>query len=463
MHEAIASDKLRREHEAYTVAHCAFGHSNDAVEWGMRTGVLKGVRKPPGFSCPSCIAADPGGATFSTHGKTTGKPIAPPYHEIEIDLWGPMRVDDPNGNEVVFGGVCRATGKFFFQPLRRKSDAEGAMRALMAQVRAQTPQIQQRFQLTFRGMAIVYSDRGGEFTTTNGFTKSGFDELLKNLVHRLNTPDTPKSGTTRIERMWRKLSTAARANLYESGLSHRYFYYAMEMAADAHNQLPTTSNKSGNGEAPDETLGLYYDLMKLVPFGSKATLRVKGDKADDKTEVVFVLGFNPDGPGYRVLRKDGKITASIHVKVTPEVATKREYLEAVRKNPLEQTEFVQRHIDLVGTPVDTSAAGSLGVQDISVSSQEQRTVQRLAVQEVGAHPGHGGSRTGLVDKAPTRTLTVSTRSPVLMTKESADALIANARAAGMVMHWQPTNPKTGRSQERYELYSKARTFSRFDK
>ena len=32
MHEAVASDKLRREHEVYAVAHYAFGHSNNVVE-----------------------------------------------------------------------------------------------------------------------------------------------------------------------------------------------------------------------------------------------------------------------------------------------------------------------------------------------------------------------------------------------------------------------------------------------
>ena len=164
MKVAIAADKLRHEQEAYTIAHCSFGHSDEAVEWGIRNGVLKGVRKPPGFSCPACVAADPEGATFSRHGAKTGMPRMPPYHEIEIDLWGPMKVDDPNGNEVVFGAICRSTGKFFFQPPRRKSDAESAMRALLAQVRAQSPRIRERFKLTFGGVAIVYSDRGGEFT-----------------------------------------------------------------------------------------------------------------------------------------------------------------------------------------------------------------------------------------------------------------------------------------------------------
>ena len=171
---------------------------------------------------------------------------------------------------------------------------------------------------------------------------------------------------------------------------------------------------------------------------------VPGAKADDKTEVVLVLGFNPDGPGYHVLRMDGTITASIHVKVTPEVATKRDFLAAVRADPLTASEFVKRHVDIVGEPVDTSEAASLGVQDLSDPDSTTRLVRHLDVQEVGAHPGHGGSRTGLLPKAPSPTLNVSPTSAVRMTKAEANARIAGAREAGMVLRWRP-NPKRGKS------------------
>ena len=42
-------------------------------------------------------------------------------------------------------------------------------------------------------ICVVHSDRGGEFTTTYGFTRSIFDELLLGLKHEFNTPDTPQT------------------------------------------------------------------------------------------------------------------------------------------------------------------------------------------------------------------------------------------------------------------------------
>jgi hypothetical protein len=68
----------------------------------------------------------------------------------------------------------------------------------------------------------------------------------------------------------------------------------------------------------------------------------------------------------------------------------------------------------------------------------------------------------LVPKAPSMTLSDSSTSPVLMASAAANAAIANARAVGMLLQWQSLNPKQGISRERYALYSRARTFEKFD-
>ena len=60
-----------------------------------------------------------------------------PWHHIEIGLWGPLNVDDRNGFSYTLGAIDRATGKFFLQPIRAKSDALAAMKHLFALIRAQ--------------------------------------------------------------------------------------------------------------------------------------------------------------------------------------------------------------------------------------------------------------------------------------------------------------------------------------
>ena len=80
------------------------------------------------------------------------------------------------------------------QPLQSKADAWRAMQAYLEHVRTVLPRVELRLGISITGVVTVYSDRGGELTTTWEFTQSVFDELLeqRGIRRRLNSPDTPK-------------------------------------------------------------------------------------------------------------------------------------------------------------------------------------------------------------------------------------------------------------------------------
>jgi hypothetical protein len=73
-----------------------------------------------------------------------------------------------------------------------------AMHEYLVHVGTVVPGVELRLKISITGVVTVNSDRGGEFTTAWGFTQSVFDELLeqRGIRRRLNSPDTPKSGTT---------------------------------------------------------------------------------------------------------------------------------------------------------------------------------------------------------------------------------------------------------------------------
>ena len=92
---------------------------------------------------------------------------------------------------------------------------------------------------------------------------------------------------------------------------------------------------------------------------------------------------------------------------------------------------------------------------------------------MGNAPGHGGSRRGLRRRArpavprggqrrgsPQARPTV-TQGPIHDTA-TARALVRDARAAGTVLRWRPGFTKSGKSGERYQFHSRARTFAQFD-
>jgi len=163
---ATADARLRWHHNNYKIAHETFNHRSSAVDAAIAAGVLKDAARPPGFSCPACAHVDPSGAHFVRNTKVDSSVPLVPYHHVELDLWGPFEVGDPLGFRYLFGGVDRATGKVFIQPIRKKSDAKEALRAYLALIRAQCPGIELHLRLSFKdikvpGLAIVSHDRGG--------------------------------------------------------------------------------------------------------------------------------------------------------------------------------------------------------------------------------------------------------------------------------------------------------------
>ena len=292
-----------------------------------------------------------------------------------------------------------------------------------------------------RGVSIVPSDRGGERTVTNGAARSSFEELMQLLIHRLNTPNAPKSGTTRIEGAWRKPVKATRASLLRSGLKKKCFWDPMVLVENVYNQLPTTANKLGDGEAPDATLGLPYDLSLTPQLGAPAYLRIDGDKGDDANEVVIILGYNHDGSGTRVMRQDGSIVTSVHVRLNPDDTAFNDELKAARADPEKANPFLREHFNLNGGPLNLRLAGGGQLEDLAATG-DATTIQPSGVVQVGNAPGDGGSRYALNAPAPPiPPSVVAARRAVkngkgrLMSDEDADALITGARAAGQLLCW----------------------------
>ena len=232
----------------------------------------------------------------------------------------------------MFGAVCRSTGKVLFQPLKKKSEAKIAITAFLALVRRECSLIQihlRRWDKSFRldGMVVVSTDLSGEFTCTNGYTESQVDVLLRDVAHLFNTPGMPQSGTSRIERFWRTLSTVARCHLYTAVLCKPYYFDAVAYAGGVYNDSPTSANKFGDGAARNASLGLSKDSGVYLPFGALAHHRVRGVKTDDKNGLVVNLGLNQDGTGYSALRVSddpgGSVFVSQDIKAHPDLSTAR--------------------------------------------------------------------------------------------------------------------------------------------
>ena len=150
------------------------------------------------------------------------------------------------------------------------------------------------------------------------------------MVRRLNTSNTPKSGTSRSERVWGSLPKAAQYSFFASGLAPPFFFHTVVYAADTEKSLPAEANALGLVEAPAQALGLNYDSGALVPFGTLGHHLVDGSKRDAKNELVAILGLSHDGPGYRAIKvSDGEVITYAYIKAQPALGMSRTLIATV--------------------------------------------------------------------------------------------------------------------------------------
>jgi len=453
-----AQQILQYKYGNYGVAHNSFNHNSVVVDEMIRQGKLVDCIKPPDFNCPACAAVDATRAHFQ-HSCSRIDTVPLPYYAIEIDIWGPYDVEDSNGFRYLFGAICRASGVLFVQPMRLKSESLEAMEAFLLLVKARLPRIEVHLNISLCGVSIVYSDRGGEFTTTYGYTRSKFDELINKVgTRQLNTPDTPQSGTTKIERVWRTIVSAALKQSMVSNLLPKYFFHSLLYAADIYNLSPTKANRINPSASPLATLGEQFDMKMIVPFGCPAVHKLNGIKTSAKSELVLIMGLNPDGPGYQFLCQDGKIRASVHVTPCPTHESPPAY---VARATADSGCFDFAFSNKINC-IDDSAAVSQGVSDLDDSIADRLNVPQRPPVEVGALPGHGGSRAGLEPHASAVDVPPPVSSVIIYSKSEARAIESSARDAGAVFMWSNQNPRKGKAHERWSLFCKAKTFEQWD-
>ena len=252
----------------------------------------------------------------------------------------------------------------------------------------------------------------------------------------------------------------------------------MVYAGDVHSDSPTSANKPGDGAAPSASLGLSNDFGVYLPFGTIAHHRVRGVKTDDKNQLVVILGLNNDGTGYRTLRVSddpgGSVFVSQDTKAHPDLSTARSLLNA----SLFPTwaSFVAQDCNPDDTLVRVGGkvrGGHLGTMaDSPKDIEAAKVAPPPRVQAVGDSPGHGGSRgnsgvghrrhfvAGLARPIPRGLRPPSQRRSPPRSRGPWCATRGRRRWSCGV--WRPGFSKSGKSGERFQFYSRAKTFAQFD-
>ena len=166
---------------------------------------------------------------------------------------------------------------------------------------------------------------------------------------------------------------------------------------------------------------------------------------------------------------------SINIKAQSHASTARSLIaEPDTKSNAAAVSFVAEHCSQDGSMLllpETATSGQIAdLRDPTDANTAAVTTLPL-VQQVGNAPGHGGSRVSLRRRATPLTAGArrneATSKPSIREQKRLDtytarALVKDAQKAGLILRWRPGHTKHGQSGERYQFYSKTKTFAQFD-
>ena len=281
------------------------------------------------------------------------------------------------GYEYVIVFMCAKYGYVKVYPMVSKGDVLDAWTQFKRWLRVNSVHTMAKLGVPMKVLVLV-SDRGGEYTTTYGLTRSEVDEVLhKDGVLRWS-PSAGESdkGVGKVERFNWTLVSSTNASLRRGGATNDYAYDSMcAWFPDHYNACPTDANEDG-GKAPAESLGIPFDRSVFVPFFCPAFVRMpkfhtsrRGEDENEEAEETnekhfverklrcFIIGYGGgrlsgrDSPGYRVVIPglDGQVYMSTNVTPTPEMEVIKSFITGLTLNPLKhEAALINKHFDVSG-------------------------------------------------------------------------------------------------------------------
>ena len=264
--------------------HRYLGHSNlkDLAKLpAVSTNMKISSRGSSDKACEICIM----GKSTRHVNKTPDARGTSPFSSVYCDLNGPIVEDNESQFKYVFGAICDYSQYIYVYLMRSKSDTPAALKQFLADI---SPYGLPR---------KIRSDFGTEFCGNQ------FQEIILNrgIRHEKCAPYSPHQ-IGHIERSWRTLFDTARTLLYDSGVPHNLWPYAVKMAAYQINRryqdrIKLTPLEKATGRRPN--------MANLYLFGCKCFAYVqKKTKLEPRSVPAIFLGYDDHSPAYIIYFPD---------------------------------------------------------------------------------------------------------------------------------------------------------------
>ena len=284
------------------------------------------------------------------------------------------QVENPRcGHRYLLPIMCARYGYVKIYALHRKSDVLHAWRQFQKWTTVASVHTQAKLGVKIQ-VGVVVSDRGGEFTTTYGLTRSEVDEWLESAGINRWSPSAGESdrGVGKIERFGRTLCESINVASRRGGAPNDYVYDAACGWFEHHYNASITDANEDGGRPPCESLGIPIDREQFVPFFCPAYIQMpeKYTVAEDvelqektsdhhfsqKKWRCFIIGYGGgrlsghDSPGYRVVIPGlDQVYTSVHVTPQRDLRPLQSLITGLAMNPLSaEGVLARKYFDLDG-------------------------------------------------------------------------------------------------------------------
>jgi len=290
---AVAAMQATASTTSAVLWHRRYGHLHwRNLEALVRNNMVSGLPlsasdfKAAETSLPLCEPCATSKQTSASHPANSVRASAP-LDLVHSDICGPIEVESLGGSQYFVTLLDDFSSLAQVAYIRRKSDADAALRGMLAMWERSTG----------RKVKALRSDRGGEYLSKD------FSSYLRaaGIQHEPTAPYSPEQNG-RAERLNRTLQEKVRAMLIDSGLPRFLWAEALETAVYLHNRSPTSASATST---PYELFtGTKPDVSHLRIFGSTCYVLTPPPKRSGKltptsTKGAFV-GYTSTAANYKV-------------------------------------------------------------------------------------------------------------------------------------------------------------------
>ena len=351
---ATAAESAELWHRRY--GHLGYENLARLQSGEMVTGIgvtVEAFKSAGGDICEPCVQAKQHRLPHPSSASDSKEPL----ELLHMDVCGPFAEPSLGGARYFATFLDDYSKLSVVRPLEFKSDVTAVTKEVICMLEKQSG----------RSVLAVRTDNGTEYV--NHGLSSYFK--AKGILHQKSVRYVPEQNGS-AERLNRTLLERVRAMLGDSGLAKKLWAEAVVTANYIRNRSPVSTRDKTPWEL---FFGKKPDVAGMRVFGARAYVhdpRQLRGKLKKRSEMGYLVGYEPNGKGYRIYLDSGKMRTAVHA--------------VFKESGKESGTIVEKEV-MVDDSVDVEVGSGMELNDTPDAPESTDSPSEEEEETVGAPPG----------------------------------------------------------------------------